>query len=586
MKALRVLGATVALIMVAGLVTSCAGPPATETPIEAPPPTEVPPTREPTEEPEVVTTFVFGRGRDSVQLDPAVVNDGESFRVTGQCLESLYQYEPGSTRPIPALATACIANADSTEWTCRLREAKFHDGTDFNADAVIFNFERWRFTDDPYRFEGQWFERYESVWGGLDGGSIITVTERIDDHTVKFVLDAPMASFLANLAMDAFAISSPAAIQEYGQEYGQPEVGCVGTGPFVFQEWIPGDHITVVANEDYWGGRPSVDEVVWRVIPDDQLRFLMLEAGDIHALEGAVAEDLAAAEADPDLTILTRPALNTAYLAFPYQTEEFQDVRVREAVAHAIDRQGLVEGFYGAHGEVATNFLPPVVWGHNDTIADWVYDPGLSKQLLADAGFPDGLSEVTIAQDLEDAEGDVVYEAGDKLPLALYYLPVSRPYYPAPQQIGEAMAADLVTAGISVTLELAGDWPTYLGLLHSGLLPGLYMYGWVGENGDPADFHNRMFGGLGSPEDEKEPDPREGFYANQEVAGLLYRATASPNQAGRESLHRQVERLLHDDVARLWVAHDNTLLIFSNKVSGYVPQPVGADYYEWVAVEP
>jgi peptide/nickel transport system substrate-binding protein len=395
-----------------------------------------------------------------------------------------------------------------------------------------------------------------------------------------------MASFLANLAMDAFAISSPAAIQEYGQEYGRPEVGCVGTGPFVFQEWIPGDHITVVANEDYWGGRPSVDEVVWRVIPDDQLRFLMLEAGDIHALEGAVAEDLAAAEADPDLTILTRPALNTAYLAFPYQTEEFQDVRVREAVAHAIDRQGLVESFYGAYGEVATNFLPPVVWGHNDTIADWVYDPGLSKQLLADAGFPDGLSEVTIAQDLEDAEGDVVYEAGDKLPLALYYLPVSRPYYPAPQQIGEAMAADLVTAGISVTLELAGDWPAYLGLLHSGLLPGLYMYGRVGENGDPADFHNRMFGGLGSPEDEEEPDPREGFYANQEVAGLLYRATVSPNQAGRESLHRQVERLLHDDVARLWVAHDNTPLIFSTKVSGYVPQPVGADYYEWVAVEP
>jgi peptide/nickel transport system substrate-binding protein len=586
MKAQRLPGATMALILIAALVASCVGPTAIETPTEAPPPTKPPPTREPTEEPEVVATFIFGRGGDSVQLDPAVVTDSESFRVTGQCLESLYQYEPGSTRPIPALATGCIANADSSEWTCRLREAKFHDGTDFNADAVIFNFERWRFTDNPYRFEGQWFERYESVWGGLDDGSVITATERIDEHTVKFLLDAPMASFLANLAMEAFAISSPAAIQGYGQEYGRPEVGCVGTGPFIFQEWIEGDHITVVANEGYWGGRPLVDEVVWQVIPDDQFRFLALQTGNVHAMEGAVVEDLVAAGADPDLTILTRPALNTGYLAFPYQTEEFQDIRVREAVVHAINRQGMVEDFYGAYGEVAKNLLPPLVWGHNDTIEDWAYDPDLSKQLLADAGFPDGLSEVTVAQDLEDAEGDVVYEAGDKLPLALYYVPVPRPYYPAPQQIGEAMAADLVTAGISVTLELAGDWPTYLDLLHSGLLPGLYMYGWVGENGDPADFHSRMFGGLGSPEDEKEPDPREGFYANQEVAGLLYRATASPNRARRESLHRQVEQLLHDDVARLWVAHDNTPLIFSTKVSGYIPQPVGADYYEWVVIEP
>ncbi len=99
-------------------------------------------------------TFIFGRGGDSVQLDPAIVTDGESFRVTGQCLEPLYQYEPGSTKPIPALATECTSNAEGTEWTCTLREGvKFHDGTDFNADAVIFNFERWRFTDNPYHFE-------------------------------------------------------------------------------------------------------------------------------------------------------------------------------------------------------------------------------------------------------------------------------------------------------------------------------------------------------------------------------------------------------------------------------------------------
>lgn len=531
-------------------------------------------------------TFIFGRGGDSIQLDPAIVTDGESFRVTGQCLEPLYQYEPGSTLPIPALATDCTANQESTEWTCELREGvKFHDGTDFNADAVIFNFERWRFTDHPYHFDSQVFEYYEYMFNGFDDDSMITDVEKIDDYTVKFVLSDPLAPFLANLAMDIFAISSPAAFEEYGEDYGLPEVGCVGTGPFKFVEWIEGDRITVEANEDYWGGAPTIDTIVWRVIPDDSARFLALRAGDIHGMEQAVVEDLDAAEADPDLEVVTRPALNTGYLAFPFQTVEFQDITVRQALIHAIDREGLVENFYGKYGEVAHNFLPPLIWGHNYDIEPWDYDPELSQELLAEAGFPDGMSEVTIAFDITDAEGNVVYEEGQKLPLTLYYMPVTRFYYPSPKEIGEAMAADLAGAGFDITLELAGDWATYLGLRREGRLPGLYMLGWGGDNGDPDNFHNYFFGGLSSPGAAKEPDPREGWYANQEVAELCFVGATTPEQADREPIYQQIEQILHDDVARLWIAHNNTPLIFSSKVSGYVPQPVGADYYEYTVLE-
>mgnify|MGYP001031123764 CR=1 FL=1 len=586
MKAPRVVRAIVVLIVTAGLSASCASLSTIETPTEAPLRTKAPPTQEPTAEPEPVTMFVFGRGSDSLQLDPAVVTDDESFRVSGQCLEPLYRYEPGSTRPIPALAAACTPNVGGTRWVCQLREGvEFHDGTAFDADAVVFNFERWRFTENPYHFESQVFEYYARMWDGFDDDSVITAIEKVGDYTVTFVLSAPRASFLATLAMDAFAISSPAAIEEYGAEYGLPEVGCVGTGPFVFQEWIEGDHITVRANDGHWDGRPTVDQVTWRVIPDPPLRFQSLKAGDIHAMAGATAEDLAAAEADPALDILVRPAMDTAYLAFPFRTEEFRDIRVREAVAHAIDREGLVRDFYGEYGEVATNLLPPVVWGHNDAIEDWAYDPALSRQLLAEAGFPDGLSEVTTAEDLEDAGGDVIYEAGDTLPLTLYYLPVPRPYYPAPREIGEAIVADLVSVGISVTLESTGDWLSYLELRRLGLLPGLYMHGWIGDNGDPADFHDYFFGGLSAPDEEKEPDPSQGFYANQEVAGLLYEAATRPDQAEREPLYKQVEQLLHDDVARLWIVHTSAPLLFSTQVSGYVPQPVGADYYEFTILE-
>jgi peptide/nickel transport system substrate-binding protein len=350
-------------------------------------------------------------------------------------------------------------------------------------------------------------------------------------------------------------------------------------------EWVEGDHIRAEANDDYWGGRPTIDEIVWRVIPDDSARFLALKAGDIHGLEQATAEDVAAADADPDLYVDPKPALNTGYLAFNYKIEEFQDPLVREAVAHAINRQGLVEAFYGPYGEPASNFLPPLVWGHNDAVEDWAYDPDLSRQLLADAGFPDGLSEVTIAEDVVDAEGNVVYAAGDKIPLKLYYMPVTRFYYPSPKEIGEAMAADLAKSGIVTQLELAGDWPTYLGLRRNGLLVGLYMLGWGGDNGDPDNFHNYFFGGLSSADDVKEADPREGFYVNQEVAELLYQAATNPDQAERQEIYEQVEVMLHDDVARLWIVHNNTPLLFSSEVSGYVPQPVGADYYEFTVIE-
>jgi len=531
-------------------------------------------------------TFIFGRGGDSVQLDPAIVTDGESFRVTGQVLEPLYQYEPNSTTPIPALATECTVSADDLVWTCALREGvKFHDGTDFNADAVVFNFERWRFTDNPYHFESQVFEYYEIMWFGFDDDSVISAVEAVDDYTVKFTLVDPLAPFLANLAMDIFAISSPAAIETAGEGYGTPAGGCVGTGPFTFVEWIEGDTITLDANADYWGGAPGVSKVIFRVIPDDSARFLALKAGDIHGFEQGVVEDLESAEADPDLYVQTKPALNTGYLAFNYKIEEFKDKNVRLAIYHALNRPGLIENFYGDYGEVAETFLPPLIWGKNKDIKAYEYDPDLAKQYLADAGFPDGLSEVTVAEDVLDTEGNVLYTAGEKIPLTLFYMPVTRFYYPSPEEIGTAMAADLANAGIVANLELAGDWSTYLGYRRTGSLMGLYMLGWGGDNGDPDNFIGYFFGGLNSADEVKEPHPREGWYANQEVAVLIYKAAINSSQAERTAMYEQVEQLLYDDVARIWVAHNNTPLVFSSTVSGYITQPVGADYIEFVVIE-
>ena len=559
----------VLLIVSSMLLSSCAAPTAapTETVVK---------TEEPSETEVVKDTFIFGRGADSVQLDPALVTDGESFRVTGQVLDSLYAFEQGTTNPVPSLAE-CTPNEDASVWTCKLREGiKFHDGTDFNADAVIFNFERWRFTDNPYHFPSQVFEYYEAMWGGFDDASYITEVKKIDDLTVEFDLSSPMAPFLANLAMDMFAISSPAAIQAAGEAYGTPTGGCVGTGPYKFVSWQEGTEIVLVANENYWGEPAKIKNVIIRVIPDDSARFLALQAGDIDALEQAVVEDLTTAEADPTLQILTRPALNTSYLAFNFKILEFQDVRVREAVAHAIDKEGLISNFFGKYGTVATNFLPPLMLGHNPDIQDWTYDPELSKSLLAEAGFPDGLSEVTVAEDVTDADGNVLYTAGQKIPLRLYYMPVTRFYFPAAKEVGEGIAANLNAAGFNAELYLEGDWPTYLGGRRNGTLMGLYLLGWGGDNGDPDNFLGYFFS-TGA-----EPIKREGWYQNADLAAILQEAVTLPDPEARAVLYRQAEQMLHDDVARLWLGNNNTPLILSSTVQGYVPQPVGAENFEFV----
>ncbi len=513
-------------------------------------------------------TFIFGRGADGVGLDPAVITDGESFRVINQGCESLLAYDEETTNVVPSLAESWESNEDGTEWTFTLRQGvTFHDGTDFNADAVVFNFERWWDTENPFHFEEQVFEYWDYMWGGFKGDSIVTAIEKVDDYTVKFTLREPLAPILANMAMPMFSIASPAAIEEHGVDYGTPEVGYVCTGPFKFVEWVTDDRITLTRNEDYWGELPgNVDTIIIRTIPDNSARFLALQAGEIHALEQANIEDLGTAEAAEELYVLTRPALNTGYLAFNYQIQEFNDVRVREAIAAAIDKQGIVDAFYGGYGEPATQFLPPLVWGHNPDLEGVQYDPDRAVELLAEAGFPDGISEVTL-------------EDGSTIPLKLYYMPVVRFYYPDPEAIGEAMAAQLAAVGINVELELAGDWATYLDGRRNGTLVGLYQLGWGGDNGDPDNFLGYFFA------DADVAKPAEGYYVNPELAAILVEARSTPDQAARTALYEQAEQMLYEDVGRIWIAHNSTPLIFRNEVSGYIPNAVGSDLYKYVTVE-
>ncbi len=509
------------------------------------------------------TTFVFGNQGEPVELDPAVITDGISNRITRQVSEGLVKYDGSTTNVIPSLAEKWSVSADGTVWTFTLRKnVKFHDGTPFDAAAVVWNFDRWRLSTHPQHENqikaGKTFEYYEAQFGGFDDKSLITKVEAVNPTTVRVTLKSPQGPFLANLAMFVFDIVSPTAVEKWGVEFGKHPVG---TGPYKFVEWKVGQEVILEANPDYWdkAHAAKISRVVVRNIKDNSQRLAGLKAGEIQGFEGLNPDDVKMVRADPNLQIILRPTNTTGYLAFNFKVKEFQDKRVRMAIAHAINKKGIVDALYGGPGLVAKEFQPPSLWGYNKELKDYEYNPQRARDLLKEAGFPQGLKEIT-------------WDDGKKEPLQFWYMPVSRPYYPNPKEIGEAMAADLAKAGITVQLQTT-DWTVYLDKRKNGQLP-LYMLGWTGDNGDPDNFVCYFFCSPGAS--------REGFYTNQPLTEILLQAQKLTDQGKRAELYRKAEQMIHDDVARLFIAHNQPPIPFQKKVKGYVANPTNSEFFNTV----
>ena len=472
---------------------------------------------------------------------------------------------------MPSLAEKWETSADGKVWTFTLRKnAKFHDGTPFNAAAVVKNFDYWANTKNPMHDAqvkaGQTFEYFEGQFGGFDDASIISKVEAKDENTVVITLKDPQGPFLNNLAMFVFVFWSPAALEKAGANSCKTPVG---TGPFKFVEWKTEQYVKLEKFADYWD-KPNVakvDEVIIRNIKDNSARLNALKAGEVHGVEGMEPDAVKALQADKNFQVLLRPANTTGYLAFNYKVKEFQNVKVRQAFAQAINKKAIVDAFYGGTGQVATQFQPPVLWGYNKDLKDYEYGVDKAKALLAEAGFKDGLKEIT-------------WDDGKKTPLELWYMPVSRPYYPNPKDAAEAMAADLAKIGVKTELKTV-DWSVYLDNRKNGKLP-LYMLGWTGDNGDPDNFLCYFF----CLDAKDTPIMREGFVADKEVSDLLKKAAMTVKQEDRAPMYRQIEQMIHDKVLRLFIANNQPPLAFSAKVKGYVPNPTGTEFFNTVEVAP
>jgi peptide/nickel transport system substrate-binding protein len=498
-------------------------------------------------------TFVFGQSGDAVKLDPALIEDGLSARATEQIFENLVAFDGGTTRIKPSLAQSWEASQDGKTWTFHLRSGvTFQDGAIFDAAAVKANFDRWQYqTGDPNHKAAEFI-----YWNDVAGfNDIIDRTDVIDPATFQVSLKQSNGPFLLNLALFPFAIVSPNSLAQLSSGAIQ-DIGAapVGTGPFKFVEWVRGDHITLAANDNYWGGRPNLDVAIIRVITDNAARFFELQAGSIDMMEFPNPDDVKVAQTNPNLQVLFRPSLNVSYIDFNQFMQPFSDVRVRQALSEAINRQAIVEALYGGTGSVAKELLAPGMLGYDDALQPIAYDPAHARQLLNEAGLGGGFTT------------------------DFWYMPVDRPYYPNPQAIAQAVCNDWAAVNVKCNLKTK-DWNAYLDDARNHRLP-TWMLGWSGDNGDPDNFLYFFFGIK--PAADK---PNYNTWDNPQVRDLLLQAQQSSVDATRDDLYKQVDGIVRTDMPKLPFAHTTPPLFAQSYVQGYVTNPTSTELFYTVTVD-
>ncbi len=498
--------------------------------------------------------LVYGSGGPPVNLEPGNITDGNSIIVHEQIYNRLIDFIPGTTELEPSLATEWAVSDDGLTWTFTLQEGiKFHDDTDFNAEAVVFNINRWWDPEFEYgdRDAGKLYEIWEYLFGGFKGSeaSVLADVVAVDDATVQFVMNQPFAAFPAAIASGYFGIASPTAIQEVGADYGTASGGAIGTGPYMFRDWQSGAQITLEKNPNYWKeGLPIEEQLVISFVEDPAARLAQLRAGSLDFTVDLTPDQLPEIEGDANLEPIYRPSFNVGYLALNPSYEPLASKEVRQAIAQAINKEEIVQAFWGDLGQTDAHFTPPsMAEFQSSDVSDYVYDPDAARQALADAGYPDGF-------DLE-----------------LWYMPVSRPYFPNPKPIAEAFAAELGTIGINVSLQTK-DWGAYLEDRNQP--PGFqsFMLGWTGDYGDPDNFLYAHFG-PGATADI-------GDWKNDEVFTLLNKAREVGDPAERASLYADVDKMLFDEALRIPIVHSQPLLAQRTNISGWQPSPLGSEPFE------
>lgn len=465
-------------------------------------------------------TFTYAQGADPRGLDPALVDDGESAKIIVNVYEGLLKYASDSTKVEPSLAESWTISPDGLSYTFKLKQGvKFHDGTDFNAEAVKFNIDR----QIPPQVTA------DMSYGPFVYGSVKDVVV-VDPSTVTINLTAKNTAFLANLAMSLAApIVSPKALTDGNNSVMETPVG---TGPYKFVKWSKGENVVLVRNDAYWGEKAKLKNVIFRFISDNSARVLALNNGEVDMIDGIDATVVDKITQGGD-KLFEAAGMNVNYMAYNTTTPMFKNVEARKAVSQAINVQELVDSLYQGYSEKATTILPTFVPGYDASVQQVAFDAAAAKTALAKAGVT-------------------------KIHMIAYSNP--RPYNAA---TGAALAAAvqgyLQKVGVECTIDTF-DWTTYKDKVKAGDYD-IAFYGWIGDNGDPDNFLNLLA--------DKDPSMNIARWQDPTFIGMIKKALSSANGPERDAQYGAIEKYAAERAVWLPLSHAKTLAGYGPTVSGF-----------------
>ena len=533
--------------------------PAESEPAESEPAESTPPTAG---DPVTGGTLAFGGAALAASLDPALTSDGESFRILQQIYEPLVDLAPGTVDElVGVLAESWEGEPSDTEYVFNLKQGvTFHDGTPLNAEAVKANFDRWQGFAEEFQANAYY---YGAVMDGFGPENLITSVEATDESTVTITLREPSPTFLFGIALTPFSIVSPAVLESTNADDPTAstlgtEVVQGGTGAFVLEDYVPAESATLSRNEDYHGEHPAyLDRLIILPYADPAARLQALQAGTIQGLDLIAPADRAAVDGVEGYQLINRESYNTLYLGVnPTATEgsPLAEQAVRQAVSHAIDREGLIAAFYGGGGSPADIFLPPTS-GWFDSVGEGVdvydYDPDAARTLLADAGY-----------------------GPENPPVVNFWYPteVTRPYMPDPAGLHQAVTTMLEEVGFQVTPGSAIWGTEYIPAAQNGEYD-LHFLGWTGDFDDPSNWYGVHFG-------YSQGEPAAQFGCDIEgLEAAIDEADAALDETERGAAWNEVASIIQSEVCFATLVHGDTGIALTDQVQNYVANPTGSESF-------
>lgn len=480
------------------------------------------------------SVLVVASGADPVTFDIQATNDQATTRIARQIYDTLI-IQTNDLELVPGLATEW-EEIEENLFEFTLREGvTFHNGEPFTASDVEYTLRRA--VDSP---------TIGHIVGSIDPDTI----EVVDEYTIRVGTSDTFGPFLTHLAHPAVGILNETAVEEAGEDYGVNSV--VGTGPFEFEEWVTGTHVIANRYDDYWGDAALVGSIEFRTISDPSVRLIELESEGVDIAYDIAPSDIQTVESNDELTLINTPNLGSEYLGLSVHNDTpLRELGVRQAIAHAIDIEAIIDTVYMNVGEQMAGPINELVFGYNEDLEPIPYDVDRANELLEEAGYP-----------------------GGDFTLSLYVGDNSQERIRVSQIVSEALSQ------IGITVEVVQmEWGAFLDANDAGE-PDMFLLGWTTVTTD-ADyglyplFHSNNFGESGNTT----------WYENSRVDELLDLGRYTSDQDERIGYYHEVQDIIHEEVPWVFLQTRENVTGVSNRVSGFEHHPVGSYFLNVVSVE-